>query len=1695
MDRSLLRRASGSVDPASKKSRRPAGISRRRKKQLGFEQLEDRRVMSAQSPVDTLSGLVNNHFGLSSQSYSSATPEGQLQLLANELYWQSLMAGTSTGTVMAPNAIPTDPLLSRQWHLINSGQNVGNSDFQPIYGVAGEDINVAPVWNMGLDGRGVRVAVIDSGVELLHPDLRANIDAASASDVINTLNGDGNPSFDLFNPTEAHGTAVAGLIAAVGNNNYGGAGVAFGATIVPIRAIVTAGQTPTTVYDALSNALIADVDITNNSYGPGGGGGRTLSALTALEVSMLRDTIVFGRDGLGIIHVKSSGNSAGTTFNPDFISLGNFDTAAYDGMANSRYVITVTGVDHDGFYNNVDGTVTDYPEAGPNVLVAAPTGSNAGLVIVNDSGLGSGLWTTDLSGDFGFNAGVNPNTGLETEDPFYPFDRDFYSDTAYTSRFNGTSSSAPIVSGVVALMLQANPNLTWRDVQEILVRSARQNAPFEIPQNGGGQSSQNTWITNQIPIFHDPDFFVPGVPISADLRTLAPTLDPNAGLILNGGEFNDIFTTDHHVAQPFALTNGAGYTVSQGYGAYQEQIGYGHGVIDAEMAVRLAQQWTTKNQALPNELTFSTFVNHPGTGTVLNIPPAGRGSDESGNQIVPGGIGGSAGFISYWNEYYTPDAFEDDETYPYRGDASMSFSVPIDQSMSVETVEVRVSISGDAAQALDHLRILLISPEGTYSELNNYWLDFDAAYGTPTPNTYQLASPLAGQLTLTEAFNYQGQPGSVDPGQFVWSFTTNRSWGERSSDAIIFNPLTGEPIVDETGVLNSRDLELSDPGFAARQGWRIVIENWDADAAFGLGGLEVAWHGSPIAPDSQRVQGFVGIDDNGDDDFNYSRVIQTLGNVDNDPNTLRLGEIQNEIDLAQESFGANVTVTVRRTSDNALVDQFVTGADGNYYFDLIPDDYTLSIEDPLGRAAKEDGATGAQFLRHYKAEWQITKDWFTVWDRDANDASEVLLDPNAAVATPQGWVNDNGATEEYGMRNINFLLDPGVAPAPQVQFQGTVYADTNGDGLFNSYDVSLPGITVFGDINRDGVRNAGEVSAITNASGQYTLVVPATQAGVINVGVITPVGWTKSNPSDGLETFFVRPGNQISGVDFRITPPVANNVGGGGANQPGILMGYVFEDIDGDGVQDTVDKGLGGITVYVDANNSGTLDAGDTSAVTNQFGAYAFGNVAPGQRILRTDVASPLVRTLPGNNTARTFNLVGSATISNITFGVRNTAVLDFGDLPAQYHATLSNDTTFSSLGGARHTKGVYFLGSRVDAELNGFHSANADGDDVDGIPDDEDGIDFVTPLTPGTTATIKATASRNNGYLQAWADWNNDGDFNDVGERIITNRLLDPDASQNFISFAVPAAASAQVYLRFRYGEFATAAKNINTPFGAAASGEVEDYFRTVPAQPTVIVGMPGDFDQNQKVDGFDFLNWQRNMGRTTSASQSVGNANADSTVDSADLAKWKQDFGKTSSANLVIQTGDFDGDEDVDGTDFLALQRGLGATTGAFVTQGDGNGDRKIDANDMSIWTGAFGHVGINTTAATAANQVVASALSGYVNPKTGLVADDASSDSSESLPVGYDFSAKAFSAKAIEERGALVRRLTTTTLADAAWTTPAADYNFLRRDRAFDDLFGSRRRQGFRTDGDLVEAETVADCDEAFAVLADHFERPLG
>ncbi|MCB1278964.1 S8 family serine peptidase, partial [Prosthecobacter sp.] len=328
--------------------------------------------------------------------------------------------------------VPDDPFFAYnaanagyQWHLQNTGANGGT---------AGVDLNVVPAWDT-YKGTGVRIGIVDDGLEVAHPDLAPNVDLINDHD-FNDLDDDPSPGPDDF-----HGTSCAGVAAARGNNGIGVSGSAPEATLVGLR-LISAPTTDADEADAMSyrNDIIqlksnswGPYDSAYGAYGPG-----------PLALAAINDATTNGRGGKGTVFLWAAGN-------------GNYtgDDSNYDGWANLPNVISVSAI-------NDKGRASFYSEPGSNILVCAP--SNGGK---------QGITTTDRTGDSGYN-----EDGGTVEHP------DF-TDVDYTDMFGGTSSATPAVAGVIALMLQANPNLTYRDVQEILVRTATQNDQFD-----------GDWVTN-----------------------------------------------------------------------------------------------------------------------------------------------------------------------------------------------------------------------------------------------------------------------------------------------------------------------------------------------------------------------------------------------------------------------------------------------------------------------------------------------------------------------------------------------------------------------------------------------------------------------------------------------------------------------------------------------------------------------------------------------------------------------------------------------------------------------------------------------------------------------------------------------------------------------------------------------------------------------------------------------------------------------------------------------------------------------------------------------------------------------------------------------------------------------------------------------------------------------------------------------
>lgn len=1351
------------------------------------------------------------------------------------------------------NAVKTaspldEPLFDSQWHLRNTGQLTGSPNYQDLPGVPGEDINVVGAWNLGYTGQGVTVGVIDSGYQTNHPDLSVNNNAGLGA---NFATGVG-----------SHGTAVAGLIAANGNNNNGVVGVAYDASLVNIDIGTDQGLNLTSAVLNYRNDVI---DIYNLSLGEGVDG-RLYQPLDPSLIFALRSAVLFGRPDengvpLGNIFVVASGNDGGTDFaGQGFATSGHWDSANYSGLVSSRYTIGVGAVNQESTYRSItDGTVTNYPEAGSSILVSAPTGS-VGLEVGLDLGAGSGIWTTDLTGNNGYNSAGD-------------IDGDFLDDTNYTSRFSGTSAATPMVSGVIALMLQANPNLTYRDVQEILVRSARQNNP-----------TSESWQTNLFESWESPAVqVVPVDPMDPTMGLkvipgedpfLRDDIDPNSDIPLDptrtiGSLFVLPPIDNYKLFQLDRFDNGAGYTVSDARGDYAEEYGWGHGVVDAELAVQLASQWTTKRQALAPELTYTTFVR-PGD---IYIPSAAKVGPDGADElyIIPGIAGGARGegFHAYYDEFFADMPFDGDDPpsddnglpFPLTSDFLPGFDLP---AMKVEWVEVKMTVVGSD---LNDMRIALRSPDGTVSDLNAFIEQNDNI-----------------SVNMNHLDQDSLRPGTDAPGEGTIVFSTNRHWGERSDSFTDVDPNTGQAITLESEY---------------QRNWELIVENYGGSSAT-LDAFEVVFHGAPIGENTERILGHVGLDvgtpDNpglaNDGNFDFARGIDLDTSGDGITDT-------RVVDPDQEPFASNVTVTVHDVSDpdpDSIVDEFVTGADGNFYFDLAPGTYTVKAFAPNGYTLLQD--TGLD--PRYQEEWTVTI--------NPNDDFTRTAGRGHVIDDDQDGIQDSLDMRYDYYNDVDFLLKADVNQSTDVTVSGFVFADVNGDGQFNGSDTEAKNFHVYADVNHSGAFEQGEPETRTSMedadAGQYTIVVPGIDSLQNIVIVVEPVtsGWAPTKPIGGKQTLLQMGGGVATNVDFGFRPPLDSN-GDGNAGDPGTIIGVVYSDHNSNGVQNTSDEGVSGVRVYVDANangefdyvdvnTNGIFDEGDTSEVTdvtNDFGGFFLAGVDPG--IVRVRIVVPVdwVQTGPLSGFFQE-TLTDGGFLNNVGFGIRNLATRDFGDLPDTYKTTLAAD-------GPRHSVISGFrLGARVDGETDGTPTAAANGDDL--TLGDEDGVTLPGgSLVAGQANTVQVNVSGVGGYLNAWFDFDHSGTF-ESSEHVLIDRDLNPGTQS--LTVNVPAnLAPGPVAARFRWG---TAGLDY---YGAAIIGEVEDYFFNTITAATQSAAIPGDYDSSGTVDDADYDLWKSSYGSTSNL---AADGNNDGVVNSADYAIWRNHYGQTNggggSASVAVET-----------------------------------------------------------------------------------------------------------------------------------------------------------------------------------------------
>ena len=413
---------------------------------------------------------------------------------------------------------------------------------------------------------------------------------------------------------------------------------------------------------------------------------------------------------------------------------------------------------------------------------------------------------------------------------------------------------------------------------------------------------------------------------------------------------------------------------------------------------------------------------------------------------------------------------------------------------------------------------------------------------------------------------------------------------------------------------------------------------------------------------------------------------------------------------------------------------------------------------------------------------------------------------------------------------------------PLSSIHGIKFDDIDRDGARDPDEPGVAGVVIYLDENNSGfleeldglplepytITMADDPDTPEDETGMYWLedVTPGEQI----VREVLPVGVFQTFPTaaeDFKHVVEVGPGEVLADVNFGNSPP------------RGDIHGQKFEDLNGNGRRDQEEVGLNGWTIELVAfRDDGTVTVVDTqithsvdlnldgqiNPLTEQ-GLYAFVGVDPGSYLVREVQQPGWVPTTPPEQDVQ----VGSNLPVAILFGNRP-VLLDFGDAPDRPYPTLRGSN------GARHAiaRANPTLGELIDIERDGQPHIAALGDDSNNLKD-EDGIVFLDQLDPGGISLVQVTVTGADGYLNAWIDFNRDGDWADTfsdgtTEQIFFDRLLAQGV--HTLEFQVPKeAARSRTFSRFRL----STQRDLSF-VGLAADGEVEDHRLRIGRRPQVV-------------------------------------------------------------------------------------------------------------------------------------------------------------------------------------------------------------------------------------------------------------------
>ncbi len=452
----------------------------------GTDTAEFRIVSDKPDEIESLSVKNNGQFTLIAKPYAEPLLLTITATLGDSTDTKEMRIKTQQIDALADNA---DPLYTEQWHLKNTGQ----TGYADMHGSPGFDINIGELHNQGIRGQQVEVAIVDSGLEIAHEDLIDNVIENGSYDFVNN---DNDPSPEPDDTDGDHGTSVAGLVGAVAGNQLGGRGVAPASQLTGFNFLANQEfyvWLATHGHDKTANARVI-----NQSYGIVTPYFYALDAYNFGPQEAWLENHYQSKPDAALL-IKAAGNGF-NSLSKGYYAYQRVNTS----LQESRLSHQNTNANPEGasFYNTMVAALSadhhapkaSYSTTGSSILFSAPGGEDGfdkpAMITTDVQGCVSGYskeYYSDILETNAFLGGLTDALQAETN-------------CNYTSHFNGTSSAAPVASGVASLVFSANPQLTWRDVRYVMAKTADKVHPNFPPviltQDGEQYTAEQGWVTN-----------------------------------------------------------------------------------------------------------------------------------------------------------------------------------------------------------------------------------------------------------------------------------------------------------------------------------------------------------------------------------------------------------------------------------------------------------------------------------------------------------------------------------------------------------------------------------------------------------------------------------------------------------------------------------------------------------------------------------------------------------------------------------------------------------------------------------------------------------------------------------------------------------------------------------------------------------------------------------------------------------------------------------------------------------------------------------------------------------------------------------------------------------------------------------------------------------------------------------------------